>query len=68
VFADGRQWRPVDGPVGEGGNPPPGWGNPGDVGSVVLTAPDVLVYTSSTGQRVELRPERPGDPELPICA
>lgn len=68
LFADGRFWRPSDGSVGDGnGNPPAGWGNLGDLGIVTLTAPDTLVYESSTGDRVGLRPERPDDPDLEPC-
>ncbi|MCA1720070.1 MAG: hypothetical protein LC779_02815, partial [Actinobacteria bacterium] len=47
LFADGRFWRPESGSVGDGnGNPPPGWGNPSDLGVVTLTTPDTMIYES----------------------
>lgn len=67
--ADGRLWVPGGGPVGDGnGNPPAGWGNPGDLGVLTLTGPDTIVYESSTGQRVPLRPRTADDPDPGACA
>ena len=69
LFADGRPWVPEGGSVGDGnGNPPPGWGNSGDLGVVTLQDAGRLVFESSTGQRVPMRPRRPDDPEEGSCA
>jgi hypothetical protein len=38
---------------------PPGWGNPTDRGRLMLDAPDLALFESSTGEIIELRPVDP---------
>lgn len=53
---DGSFWGAQGpGPLSDGsGNPPPGFGNPFDHGSIARTSVDAAVFVSSGGVRVEL--------------
>lgn len=58
----GVEWAPIDGvwwrtdPLGVAdANPPDGWGNPYDAGSLTVTGDDTATYTSDTGIDIELR-------------
>lgn len=58
----GVEWAPVDGvwwqtdPLDDGNaNPPAGWGNPFDAGTLTVQADDTATYTSDTGIDVEFR-------------
>ena len=53
---DGSFWNPIaPGPAPEGGNPPAGFGNPYDQGTVTLISPALAQYRSSTGAVVQWR-------------
>jgi hypothetical protein len=56
VEFDGSEWG-ISGVLDDGsGNPPPGFANPSDEGTVTLTSPDSAVYLSELGeQRTLLR-------------
>jgi hypothetical protein len=55
VEFDGSEWG-FSGPLSDGsGNPPPGFGNPSDEGSITLTSPDTAIYRTQFGERRELR-------------
>lgn len=53
---DGSFWEAQGpGPLSDGsGNPPPGFGNPFDRGSIARTGIDTAVFVSSGGVRLEL--------------
>jgi hypothetical protein len=52
----GGTWFAADPPLVEGaGNPPPGWGNPYQPGTLTLTSPDDGVFTDDIGHEVVLR-------------
>ena len=54
VEFDGDRWA-ISGTLSDGsGNPPVGFNNPIDEGTVTLTAPDTAIYTSEFGERREL--------------
>jgi hypothetical protein len=54
VEFDGDRWA-ISGVLDDGsGNPPPGFNNPFDEGTITLTGPDTAVYTSEFGERREL--------------
>jgi hypothetical protein len=51
----GGIWFAVDPPLVEGaGNPPAGWGNPYQSGTLTLTSADSAVFTDEAGHRVDL--------------
>jgi hypothetical protein len=55
IDVDGSFWEPLEpGPIA---NPPPGFSNPTDEGTLVIPtdSPDRLVYTSSTGVQATFR-------------
>jgi hypothetical protein len=56
AFIDGRRW--VADPIlsVDNVNPPPGWGNPFDRGSMELVAEALARFTSSAGLAAEFRP------------
>ena len=58
---DGREWD-ADPPLLDdvGANPPPGWGNPFDRGTMVLLASDVAEFRSASGKVARFRPRPPG--------
>jgi hypothetical protein len=67
---NGGTWT-IEGPLNDGnGNPPQGFGNPQDHGSVTLTSQDEGIYRSELG--VERRVERASvtgtQPKEPACA
>ncbi len=54
-------------PLGDGnGNPPRGWGNPYQRGTITLTSSTTAVFTDSVGHRVEFRLD-PGGFAGPGC-
>jgi hypothetical protein len=63
-FGD-RWWR--TGPLDDGhGNPPPGWDNPRQDGTMVMAAPDAAVFTASSGRSLRFPPAAPGEAP-PLC-
>lgn len=51
VDFDGSEWG-ISGPLSDGsGNPPHGFANPDDTGTVTLTSPDTAIYVSELGER-----------------
>ena len=56
AYFDGRRW--IADPIlsVDNVNPPPGWGNPSDKGSMELVAEDLARFTSGTGLTAEFRP------------
>jgi hypothetical protein len=63
VAFDDDTWA-ISGDLG-GSNPPPGFGNPTDLGTITLTGPDTAIYHSSFGEQRGLTrggglPEEPG--------
>lgn len=65
---DGSFWEATGpGPLSDGsGNPPPGFGNPFDRGSITRTSHDTAVFVSSDGVRLELA-RLDGRPDLVPC-
>jgi hypothetical protein len=64
VMIDGR-WFEAAHPLSDGqGNPPPGWGNPDQPGTITLTSPTRAIFRDKAGHRVEflLRPGATGPP------
>ncbi len=55
VDVDGSFWEPVE--AGPDGNPPAGFGNPTDIGTIVISAADPghLTYTSARGIEATFR-------------
>jgi hypothetical protein len=52
----GGRWFAADPPLVEGaGNPPAGWGNPYQPGTLTLTSADEAVFTDEAGHEVVLR-------------
>ncbi|MFW6174832.1 MAG: hypothetical protein ACOC5K_03560, partial [Chloroflexota bacterium] len=54
---DGRDW--IADPVLDDGdrNPPPGWGNPHDTGTMTLLSEDSARFVNSRGESAEFRPQ-----------
>lgn len=68
---DGREWvtDPELRATPSEGNPPAGWGNPDEHGTIELSDEDTAVFTSRDGKRsATFRPRTPQDPPLPGCA
>lgn len=67
---DGREWV-ADPPLTrtpDAGNPPRGWGNPDEHGTIELRDEDTAVFTSRDGQRTAtFRPRTPEDPPPAGC-
>ena len=61
---DGRRWL-ADPFLGEA-NPPPGWGNPFDPGTIELVAEDRALFVSHSGERAFFIPA-PADYEFKLC-
>ena len=60
---DGSQWR-IEGPTSDGnGNPPPGFGNPQDVGVVTLDSQNAGTFRSYGGVERRIVRVRPIQPE-----
>ena len=54
VDFDGSEWA-ISGPPSDGsGNPPRGFGNPTDEGTITLTSPDTATYRSQHGTERQL--------------
>jgi hypothetical protein len=54
VEFDGSRWA-ISGELDDGSmNPPPGFGNPVDHGTITLTGPETAIYHSEFGERREL--------------
>jgi hypothetical protein len=52
----GGTWFALDPPLVEApGNPPAGWGNPFQPGTLTLTSPDEAVFADDVGHEVVLR-------------
>ena len=64
---DGRKWLadPVLTSPG-GANPPPGWGNPGDSGTMELVSKDRALFQSKSGKRAFFEPA-PEDYPFKLC-
>lgn len=59
---DGRTWR-ADPPLDDGNhNPPVGWDNPTQVGTMTLQAADRAVFEDAAGHRVAFTPGPPSEP------
>jgi hypothetical protein len=56
---DGRRW--IADPILGSANPPPGWGNPADKGSMELVSEDRARFTSTRGLVAEFRPLAEGE-------
>lgn len=57
-----------DPPSDGSGNPPEGWGNPYQRGTMTLTSETEAVFTDDAGHEVKFR-ARPGtEPSMPLCA
>ena len=59
----GGIWFAADPPLVEGaGNPPPGWGNPYQPGTLTLLTADEAVFGDDAGHEVRLRADEPARP------
>jgi hypothetical protein len=67
AYLDGRFWLANPRLGDRAGNPPPGWGNPVDEGTVVLASADVAVFTNESGHQMRFQPA-PGSYRPPPCA
>ena len=67
-YFDGRRW--IVGPTLSNNdiNPPPGWGNPTDEGTMELVAKNVARYTSRSGLVAEFRPLPEGEDDVWSCS
>lgn len=65
---DGTFWKAAGpGPLSDGsGNPPPGFGNPFDRGSIARTGNDTALFVSSQGVRLDLV-RLVNRPDVPPC-
>lgn len=61
---DGRDWN-ADPPLLDqyGANPPPGWGNPFDQGTMTLLGPNLAEFRSGAGEVARFRPRPAGEPD-----
>jgi hypothetical protein len=67
----GNRYYTVTPPLSDGsGNPPPGWGNPYQPGTLTLVSPTQAVFTDKAGHRVvfTLAPSGPGRTVVSVCA
>ena len=68
----GNRYYEVSPPLSDGsGNPPPGWGNPYQPGTLTVISPTQVVFTDKAGHRVvfTLVPSGgPGHTTAPVCA
>jgi hypothetical protein len=63
----GGRWYEAARPLSDGqGNPPPGWGNPDQPGTITLISPTRAIFRDAARHRVEflLRPGATGPPHL----
>jgi len=67
LYADGRYFQRVGGPLTDGGaSPPPDWGNPEQPGRLLVEG-DVAIFTDDAGHR-EVFEEREGATDfLQLC-
>lgn len=64
---DGRRWLADPILTGIGGvNPPPGWGNPSDPGTMELVTRDRAIFLSSSGEQAFFIPA-PEDYQFKLC-
>jgi hypothetical protein len=67
----GSRYYEATPPLSDGsGNPPPGWGNPYQPGTLTVISPTQAVFTDKAGHRVvfTLVPSGPGRTTAPVCA
>jgi hypothetical protein len=60
------QWWIADPVLEDNYNPPQGWGNPFDVGTMQMTQKNRLLYLSAGGETAEFRPLAPGEEYRPF--
>jgi hypothetical protein len=58
-------WFAAEPPLVEGGNPPPGWNNPDQRGTVTLLTHDQAVFRDDAGHEVQLQAAESARP--PLC-
>jgi hypothetical protein len=67
----GNRYYEATPPLSDGsGNPPPGWGNPYQPGTLTVISPAQAVFTDKAGHRVvfTLVPPGPGRTTVPVCS
>ena len=67
----GNRYYEATPPLSDGsGNPPPGWGNPYQPGTLTVISPTQAVFTDKAGHRVvfTLVPSGPGRTVAPVCS
>ena len=67
----GNRYYEATPPLSDGsGNPPPGWGNPYQPGTLTVISPTQAVFTDKAGHRVvfTLVPSGPGRTTAPVCS
>ena len=67
----GNRYYEVTPPLSDGsGNPPPGWGNPYQPGTLTVISPTQAVFTDKAGHRVvfTLVPPGSGRTTAPVCS
>jgi hypothetical protein len=67
----GNRYYEATPPLSDGsGNPPPGWGNPYQPGTLTIISPTQAVFTDKAGHRVvfTLVPPGPGRTTAPVCS
>jgi hypothetical protein len=65
AYFDGRRWIAEPILSKDNVNPPAGWGNPFDRGSMELVAEDLARFTSTSGLAAEFRPLLPEGSDYP---
>ena len=68
----GNRYYEATPPLSDGsGNPPPGWGNPYQPGTLTMISPTQAVFTDKSGHRVVLTlgpSSGPGRTTAPVCS
>jgi hypothetical protein len=67
----GNRYYEATPPLSDGsGNPPPGWGNPYQPGTLTVISPTQVVFTDKAGHRVvfTLVPPASGRTTAPVCS
>ena len=67
----GNRYYEATPPLSDGsGNPPPGWSNPYQPGTLTVISPTQAVFTDTAGHRVvfTLVPSGPGRTTAPVCS
>jgi len=67
AYFDGRHWITEPELSVRNGNPPPGWGNPIDKGSMKMITENLARYTSASGAVAEFRPLAEGEEDVWSC-